>query len=207
MQLDPTLLASLLDPANEDDDGLRLVIADWLEEHDQPERAEFVRVQVELAATPPFWKPVSDPGAKLSIRYEALRRRERELLGNYQYDWLNAETGTLWHHWGGPPAWRRGFIHALTCTAANWLAHAEALLATQPVRQATLTTLPGGPYGSVATRFVTEWPHVRFTLPENLADKHGGYLVPAEFAEALRRLPTSSRDARRQRKARVRRGT
>ncbi len=32
-----------------DDDLLRLVHADWLDDHDQPGRAELVRVQVELA--------------------------------------------------------------------------------------------------------------------------------------------------------------
>lgn len=32
-----------------DDDAPRLIYADWLEEHGQPERAEFIRVQCELA--------------------------------------------------------------------------------------------------------------------------------------------------------------
>jgi uncharacterized protein (TIGR02996 family) len=32
-----------------DDDAPRLIYADWLDEHGQPERAEFIRVQVELA--------------------------------------------------------------------------------------------------------------------------------------------------------------
>ncbi|HJZ92315.1 MAG TPA: TIGR02996 domain-containing protein [Gemmataceae bacterium] len=47
-----------------DDDAPRLVYADWLDEHGQPERAEFIRVQCELA------------------RHEspALRRREADLL-------------------------------------------------------------------------------------------------------------------------------
>jgi uncharacterized protein (TIGR02996 family) len=37
---------------NPADDGARLVYADWLEEHDQEARAEFIRVQCELARTP-----------------------------------------------------------------------------------------------------------------------------------------------------------
>ena len=32
------------------DDAPRLIYADWLDEHGQPERAEFVRVQCRLAA-------------------------------------------------------------------------------------------------------------------------------------------------------------
>jgi uncharacterized protein (TIGR02996 family) len=47
-----------------DDDAPRLVYADWLDEHGQPERAEFIRVQCALARA-------DSP---------ALRRREAELL-------------------------------------------------------------------------------------------------------------------------------
>src|SRR5262249_38319349 len=36
--------------ANPEDDTLRLILADWLDDHDQPERAEFVRLQVESEA-------------------------------------------------------------------------------------------------------------------------------------------------------------
>jgi len=50
-----------------DDDAPRLVYADWLEEHGQPEWAEFIRVQCELAR----------------LDSQALRRREAELLGTY----------------------------------------------------------------------------------------------------------------------------
>lgn len=34
-----------------EDDSIRLIYADWLEDHGDPERAEFIRVQVELFAT------------------------------------------------------------------------------------------------------------------------------------------------------------
>ena len=39
-----------------DDDLPRLVLADWLDEHDEPDRAAFVRAQVRLAQTP-AWEP------------------------------------------------------------------------------------------------------------------------------------------------------
>ncbi len=38
---------------NPDDDAPRLVFADWLDEHDMPERAEFIRLQIELARMDP----------------------------------------------------------------------------------------------------------------------------------------------------------
>jgi uncharacterized protein (TIGR02996 family) len=42
--------------AQPDEDTPRLVYADWLDENDRPERAAFIRAQVELARTPP-WEP------------------------------------------------------------------------------------------------------------------------------------------------------
>src|SRR5262245_57198091 len=50
------LLAAIL--ADPDDDTVRLAYADWLEEQGDPAqqpRAEFIRVQVELAQGEPFW--------------------------------------------------------------------------------------------------------------------------------------------------------
>jgi uncharacterized protein (TIGR02996 family) len=41
------LIAAIL--ANPDEDTPRLALADWLQENGEPERAEFIRVQVELA--------------------------------------------------------------------------------------------------------------------------------------------------------------
>jgi uncharacterized protein (TIGR02996 family) len=61
----PALLAAIR--AAPDDDAPRLVYADWLDEHGQPERAAFIRIQCELART-------GDP---------ALRRREAELLAEH----------------------------------------------------------------------------------------------------------------------------
>src|SRR5687767_12335037 len=65
-----------------DDDLPRLIYADWLEEHGQVERAEFIRVQVELAD----WEYQREKSGKsgwrtlkIRNRVDALRRREMEL--------------------------------------------------------------------------------------------------------------------------------
>ena len=47
MSDETALLAAIR--AAPDDDAPRLIYADWLDEHGQPERAEFIRVQCELA--------------------------------------------------------------------------------------------------------------------------------------------------------------
>ncbi|MBP3960384.1 TIGR02996 domain-containing protein [Gemmata sp. G18] len=52
-----------------DDDTPRLVYADWLDEHGQPERAEFIRVQVELANQN---DDSSDEAQKLTLREKTI---------------------------------------------------------------------------------------------------------------------------------------
>ncbi len=92
MSEEDALLTAIV--ANVDDDTPRLVYADWLDENGQPERAEFIRVQIELAHL-----PKDDP------RYDSLRAREWKLLQANEQDWL------------GPPepqacelVFRRGFV-------------------------------------------------------------------------------------------------
>ena len=70
----PELLA-LLRAVKEDpeDDAPRLVFADWLEEHGEPDRADLIRLQCELSAT-----PHGDPSRK------ELARREQEVLRRHR---------------------------------------------------------------------------------------------------------------------------
>ena len=146
----PFLDAIIANPA---DDNVRLVFADWLQENGQEERAEFIRVQCELAT-------LSDPCPRCHSAYLrtadvnkgrytpdlcAAHQRERELWPSTVADW---------HRFGWPtdipfptfqPVLRRGFVERVTCTAADWLAHADAIRATHPVTRVRLTTWPGEP--------------------------------------------------------------
>jgi uncharacterized protein (TIGR02996 family) len=61
------------------DDVPRLVFADWLDEHDEPERAEFIRVQCELEQNKFAWHL---PDAA------RLLKREAELLKTNRNNWL-----------------------------------------------------------------------------------------------------------------------
>ncbi len=47
----PAFMAAIV--ADPDDDTVRLVAADYLEEHGDPDRAAFIRIQVELAHSKP----------------------------------------------------------------------------------------------------------------------------------------------------------
>ena len=68
------LRAIIADPA---DDLPRLVYADWLDENNDPARAEFIRVQCELAGL-----PEDDP------RRPGLEDREHVLLEEHEAAWL-----------------------------------------------------------------------------------------------------------------------
>src|SRR6516162_306803 len=67
-------LATILE--RPDDDAPRLVFADWLEEHGESARAEFIRVQIELAA-----------GPSEAHRRSFLKRREKDLLQAHRKEW------------------------------------------------------------------------------------------------------------------------
>jgi uncharacterized protein (TIGR02996 family) len=87
--------AILSDP---DDDGPRLVYADWLDEHGQPERAEFIRLQCKHARL--YHEAISVSGDPESERMEQLEKEHGPR-------WL-AEVpklpGVRWGFWRGLPA-------------------------------------------------------------------------------------------------------
>lgn len=128
------LLAPIL--ANPDDDGPRLIFADWLEESGDGARAEFIRVQIELAKLPPqgcsrhdaFWH-----GCGGCQRTNALRRRERELFEANRKQWLR----WLMADFPGvceDSEFHRGFVETIQCGFADWLSHHAEILKATPLR-------------------------------------------------------------------------
>jgi uncharacterized protein (TIGR02996 family) len=129
---------------DEPEDAPRLVYADWLEEHGQPHRAEFIRVQCELAKLDAAggrranFVPVElfgftclwhvGPGGE--PRRRELEEREEELLRGHGAGWVRpfkrlAREGTF----------RRGFLEEVTVTVPQFVRHAGALFAHAPVRR------------------------------------------------------------------------
>lgn len=94
--------------AQPDDNLPRLVFADFLDEHGEPERAEFIRVQCELAPLAgrcergdglSSWCMGAPERHHPDCRTGRLRQRERELLSNiHSGDWLGelGKGGCTW---------------------------------------------------------------------------------------------------------------
>lgn len=154
--------------AEPDEDRHRLAYADAVQGTD-PERAEFVRVQVELAGidkaadapgrlvrriadqigSPHVCVLVEDEG-----RYKRLRRRERELFGVPASDRLSRPihfSGVPcmrcnWHepipHGGFSWMFRRGFVDWIDCSATDFFRHAASITDATPLREVRLTSWP-----------------------------------------------------------------
>jgi len=118
-----------------EDDNVRLYFADWLEEHGEGERGEFIRVQCDLAKLPEPEEKTQGHEGEFDIRnhcvecrktrpayckYHALTNRWREILAKNRIVW---EYGFPWAEF----EWSRGFVSSVTCTAEDWLRHGDDL--------------------------------------------------------------------------------
>ena len=156
------LLAEII--ARPDEDTLRLAYADCLEERGEPgdaARAEFVRVQVELAGR----AVTGDDRARADniarrVRKRApaplrakttavLLAREKLLLGGthpppvgvFEYSpYVQWFTGSFMTAMAMRPVFRRGFVDEVTCTAEDWLRHGRDARRLHPITRVNLTT-------------------------------------------------------------------
>ncbi|MCI0461410.1 MAG: TIGR02996 domain-containing protein [Gemmataceae bacterium] len=104
-----------------DDDAPRLVYADWLEEHGDPARAEFIRIECALEGM-----PLDAP------ERPAMEDRRDDLLAEHEERWLGPPPASLLE-W----TWRRGFVDSLTLLDEVSLEPCAALLDRHLVREAT----------------------------------------------------------------------
>src|SRR5579885_144501 len=116
MSADEAFRAAILE--DPDDDGPRLIYADWLEERGDP-RGEFIRLQCALARM-----PAGDD------RRGDLRARELALLREHEAAWAEP-LRPLASGW----KWRRGFVERVTTDARQFLTHAGTLFRLAPVRE------------------------------------------------------------------------
>ncbi len=107
-----------------DDDLPRLVFADWLDEHGEPERAEFVRVQCALARVPRREAPAE------------LVAREHELLTAHGQAWAAEWHGLRGVAWEGLD---RGFVSTFhVADVAEFVTSSEQALRAVPIGRLSL---------------------------------------------------------------------
>jgi uncharacterized protein (TIGR02996 family) len=138
-QDDPLFQAILDDP---DDDGLRFVYADLLEEHGEPERAEFIRLQCQLAARE-YGKPrrpagEPSPFGRNTPSWKELYDQQQTLLRAHEERWTAPVRGLVQGWW-----FHRGFIEQVVAPAAKFLANAPTLARLVPLKRLTLTEAKG----------------------------------------------------------------
>lgn len=142
----------LADPA---DDLARLVYADWLEDHDQPDRAALIRVQVELAR-------ITSSGVTRRSRNE--RRRVDDLRAHEQELFVRSGSQAA-QAWALPPElddewpdgvvvweWHRGFPEFWWCPVHIWLKHGGRIAAWTPIQRVTVTDKEPAAVGSSQNR-------------------------------------------------------
>lgn len=109
---------------NPEDDTARLVYSDWLEENGQLERAEFIRLQIEIAN-----RPESDPEQRLLNRRANLLWAGRPLDNPFWQAPFPLPRGAEF----GDPV--RGFVDRITCQTIEVLKSiSRELIETSPVR-------------------------------------------------------------------------
>jgi uncharacterized protein (TIGR02996 family) len=126
--------------SNPDDDGVRLIYADWLTERDGPgdsEQAEFIRVQCAFVRTSHTNTSADCPACILETRARDLLSLVQDRLRQEWRSWADERHGPSpwWEAW----EFRRGFVEHVTLKADDWCRYAERLLATQPIREVRLT--------------------------------------------------------------------
>jgi uncharacterized protein (TIGR02996 family) len=142
---DALLAAIIAQPA---EDLPRLMYADWLDEHGQPERAEFIRVQCELSRMPHTGGPEEEDGNCATCKMRKPLEDREELLLSRGGDWVGfpylkpggARRNTFLTAGETYFRFRRGFVADMSCTSADWLAHADAITAAHPIERVRLTT-------------------------------------------------------------------
>jgi uncharacterized protein (TIGR02996 family) len=108
-----------------DDDTPRLVFADWLDEHGEPKRAEFIRVQCEMEQVEEF-----------GPRWRALDARQRAIPAPHHL-WAKelADRKVL------NVEFHRGFVDEVTVYSKRFVTEADELLSLAPIRRVKFANL------------------------------------------------------------------
>ena len=107
-----------------DDDAVRLVYSDWLEENGDIERATYIRTSIQLA--------------RAEVKNTKLVNQNRDQHAKGWKKWL-AHAGIDWQQTGFRPKFQRGFIEAAHYLGSRpFFANADRLFAIAPLQSITI---------------------------------------------------------------------
>ena len=168
--------------AHPEEDTPRLVFADWLEENGQPERAEFIRVQIEITRLP--------ERDRKAPHYRERLTRFRELIAAHRDGWVKPLAV--------PPTqvvFRRGFIEELRSTSGQLVSIGDAVLCREVLSSLDVSAPRdvedaafGDPTGGAVLRRLASWPG-RGRLREL---RLGGLVLEPAEVEAFVNSPPAS---------------
>jgi uncharacterized protein (TIGR02996 family) len=167
--------------ADPDEDLPRLMYADWLDENDQPDRAAFVRAQIEAARQEPF-----SPAAR------AAAARAETLLARHRYEWSKHLSYSV------EIGFSRGFIERIHVHAARFPHVADAVFSAEPVRMLRIVRpRTREDVAPAALEPVFESPHLarltRLELPDvGLIPEEADALTDSAFSTGLKELSLRS---------------
>ncbi len=158
-----------------DDEGIRLIFADWLEEHDDP-LGEFIRTQCALATLPPE-----------DERRPGLEQRERVLWAEHAGTWRQYLPLVL-----RSAPFERGFVETVQLSIGEFLDNAEAIFAAAPLRRLRVVR-PALPYPNNAVALLAASPHLARLAEvdlsgQALSDRDATLLAGSPHAAGLRSL-------------------
>jgi uncharacterized protein (TIGR02996 family) len=157
------LLQGILDAP--EDDAPRLVFADWLDDHGETDRAEFIRAQVQLALT-----AEEDPNKA------GLQQRADQLLSRHFTEWVKEVPGWARHE----VKFARGFVRDVVCTALSFARRGARLFENSPVRGIRLTRYAG------LVGLAASTPHARHVTALTLsADRHENRLSREDVSDLV----------------------
>jgi uncharacterized protein (TIGR02996 family) len=169
MTHDDAFLQAILE--NPDDDGPRLVFADWLDDHGRPERAEFIRVQCELARMAVF-----------NERRRYLQARQERLLLAHGQKWLRQDWPLASNPTLHGRTFARGFVSELAvCGRDLWDAGVRALVAAPTAAHLTSLDLRKNRVGAAGVKALAGCRHLaRLTFLELVLGHQGLRMDQAE---------------------------
>lgn len=179
---------------NLDDDTVRLAYADYLDEHEEHDRAELIRLQYELQKSPEYMYLRIEHGLADGVSYQckkayALRVREEQLIKSHP-EWMPHGLGLT----NNGIHWRTGFIEKIevptlyqifimnrdltpTALAISLVISIPTLTRLIPLDQVPDLEEGGYEWYDLDDRLLTMITKQTFTTPEQAVDALGREIV------------------------------